>query len=129
VQIPDKLYFKIGEVARIAGVKPYVVRYWETEFGALRPEKTRSGQRLYKRHDVQKLLDIKRLLREEGYTIAGARRRLRGEAVEEQRPGAGGPSGPRPVGGSGAVIEQVRREVRDLLAIVDADGRDADGEE
>jgi DNA-binding transcriptional MerR regulator len=114
VQVPDKLYFKIGEVARIAGVKPYVVRYWESEFGALRPEKSSTGQRLYRRQDVQKLLDIKRLLHQEGYTIAGARKRLREEAGEvEATPAV-----------DAAWIERVRREVRELMAIVDADGRD-----
>ena len=117
MQLPDKLYFKIGEVARIAGVKPYVVRYWESEFGALRPEKSSAGQRLYRRQDVQKLLDIKRLLHQEGYTIAGARKRLREE---------GGPGTSVAVGDPGWV-DRVRREVRDLIAIVDSGGRDGEG--
>jgi DNA-binding transcriptional MerR regulator len=77
VELPDKLYFKIGEVARLVGVKPYVLRYWETEFSILRPGKTRSRHRLYRRKDVETLLEIRRLLYAERYTIEGAKRRLR----------------------------------------------------
>ena len=73
----DKLYFKIGEVAKIVGVKPYVLRYWETEFSVVRPGKTRSSHRLYRRRDVETLLEIRRLLYGERYTIEGAKRRLR----------------------------------------------------
>ncbi len=77
VEFPNKLYFRIGEVAKIIGVKPYVLRYWETEFPILKPGKTPSRHRLYRRRDVETLLDIKRLLYEEGFTIAGAKRRLK----------------------------------------------------
>ena len=77
VELPGKLYFKIGEVARLVGVKPYVLRYWETEFSILRPGKTRSKHRLYRRKDVETLLEIRRLLHAERYTIEGAKRRLR----------------------------------------------------
>jgi DNA-binding transcriptional MerR regulator len=76
-ELPDKLYFKIGEVAKLVGVKPYVLRYWETEFSILRPGKTRSKHRLYRRKDVETLLEIRRLLYTERYTIEGAKRRLR----------------------------------------------------
>jgi len=76
-ELPDKLYFKIGEVAKLVGVKPYVLRYWETEFSVVRPEKTHSRHRLYRRKDVETLLEIRRLLHDERYTIAGAKRRLR----------------------------------------------------
>jgi DNA-binding transcriptional MerR regulator len=76
-ELPDKLYFKIGEVARLVGVKPYVLRYWETEFSVVRPGKTRSRHRLYRRKDVETLLEIRRLLYAERYTIEGAKRRLR----------------------------------------------------
>ena len=75
--LPDKLYFKIGEVARLVGVKPYVLRYWETEFSVVRPGKTRSKHRLYRRKDVELLFEIRRLLYVERYTIEGAKRRLR----------------------------------------------------
>ncbi len=80
VQIPDKLYFKIGEVAELAGVKPHVLRYWETEFGAFRPGKSRSQQRKYTRKDVELVLRLKDLLHNQGYTIAGARKKLREDA-------------------------------------------------
>lgn len=76
-QIPDKLYFRIGEVSDIVGVKPYVLRYWESEFGDINPTKSKSGQRLYKRRDVELLMAIKRLLYEERFTINGARKRLK----------------------------------------------------
>src|SRR5260370_21109873 len=75
-EIPEKQYFKIGEVAKIAGVEPYVLRYWETEFRTIRPEKTRSNQRLYRRRAVETVLKIKELLYAQGYRIEGARRRL-----------------------------------------------------
>jgi len=74
--IPDKNYFRIGEVSKILGVEPYVVRYWESEFKAVRPARTRSDQRLYKRKDVEQLLTIKNLLYKEMFTIAGARKKL-----------------------------------------------------
>lgn len=73
----DKLYFKIGEVAEIVGVAPHVLRYWETEFSAIKPQKSRTQQRVYRRRDVATLLRIKRLLYEERFTIAGARKQLR----------------------------------------------------
>ncbi|MCZ6548816.1 MAG: MerR family transcriptional regulator [Deltaproteobacteria bacterium] len=76
-RIPDKLYFKIGEESNIVGVKPYVLRYWETEFDQLRPGKAPSRHRLYKKKDVELLLNIKRLLYSEGYTIEGARKKLK----------------------------------------------------
>src|SRR6185295_18373201 len=81
-EIPDKAYFKIGEVAELAGVEPYVLRYWETEFKTIRPEKTRSNQRMYRRRDVETVLSIKRLLYDEGYRIDGAKRKLRELAGE-----------------------------------------------
>jgi DNA-binding transcriptional MerR regulator len=74
--IPDRLYFKIGDVARICGVETYVLRFWETQFPQLKPNKSGTGQRLYRRHDVELALKIKRLVREEGYTLAGARQVL-----------------------------------------------------
>ena len=75
-EIPNKLYFRIGDVSRIAGVKPYVLRYWETEFPAIGPKKSGSNHRLYRRKDVELILDIKRLLYQERYTIEGARKHL-----------------------------------------------------
>ncbi len=78
-EIPDKLFFKIGEVCEILGVQAHVLRYWETEFPMLQPQKNRSGQRSYRRRDVEMALRIKQLLYDEGFTIAGAKRKLSGE--------------------------------------------------
>jgi len=75
-EIPDKLYFKIGEVSDILGVEPYVLRYWETEFAQLAPKKSGAGHRLYRRKDVELLLRIKHLLYDERFTIEGARQTL-----------------------------------------------------
>src|SRR6202140_241443 len=75
-EIPDKLYFRIGDVARLAGIKPYVLRVWETEFPGLGPKKSGTGHRLYRRKEVELVLEIKRLLYEKRFTIEGARRFL-----------------------------------------------------
>ncbi|MBI2087465.1 MAG: MerR family transcriptional regulator [Deltaproteobacteria bacterium] len=85
VRLPEKLYFKIGEASRIVGVKPYVLRYWETEFDLLKPGKAPSRHRLYRKKDVELLLEIKRLLYAEGYTIEGARKKLKEAKKEERR--------------------------------------------
>lgn len=74
--IPDRLYFKIGDVARLAGLESYVLRFWESQFPQLKPNKSGTGQRLYRRRDVELVLDIKRLVHGEGYTLAGARQAL-----------------------------------------------------
>jgi DNA-binding transcriptional MerR regulator len=107
--IPDKQYFKIGEVAQIVGVEPYVLRYWETEFKSIRPEKSRSKQRLYRKRDVETALQIKRLLYDEGFRIDGAKRRLRELAGEEPSPALR------------AMLAEVRRALDDLDKIVDED--------
>src|SRR5436190_16552091 len=77
--IPEKLFFKIGEVCELAGVQAHVLRYWESEFPSLAPQKNRAGQRTYRRKDVEMALRIKELLYGEGFTIAGAKRKLIGE--------------------------------------------------
>jgi DNA-binding transcriptional MerR regulator len=74
--IPKKLYYKIGEVCEIVGVEAYVLRYWETEFPALSPPKSKTGQRIYRPKDIELLMQIRKLLYEDGFTIAGARKRL-----------------------------------------------------
>jgi DNA-binding transcriptional MerR regulator len=87
--LPDKQFFKIGEAAEIVGVKAHVLRYWESEFPSIRPLKTRGAHRMYRRADVEMLCVIHKLLHQEGYTIAGARKRvreLRGEEAIEQAP-------------------------------------------
>lgn len=88
-EIPDKLYFRIGDVSRLIGVRPYVLRYWESEFPALAPRKSGAGQRLYRRKEVELLLEIKQLLYEKRFTIEGARQYLETRARNgrrEQRP-------------------------------------------
>ena len=84
---PVKLYYRIGEVAEAVGVQPHVLRYWESEFGSIRPQKSSKGQRVYSHKDLEKLLRVKELLHAQGYTIAGAKKKLRQgpEAAERQR--------------------------------------------
>ncbi|MGA2144138.1 MAG: MerR family transcriptional regulator [Bryobacteraceae bacterium] len=84
-EIPDKLYFKIGEVSDLLGVEPYVLRYWETEFTVLSPKKSGTGHRLYRRKDVELLLRIKHLLYEKRFTIEGARQSLLDSRGMKQR--------------------------------------------
>src|SRR5436189_4751757 len=79
VAIPEKLFFKIGEVCQLAGVQAHVLRYWESEFPTLAPQKNRAGQRVYRKRDVEMALRIKELLYEDQYTIAGAKKRLTNE--------------------------------------------------
>ncbi|WKZ32062.1 MAG: MerR family transcriptional regulator [Thermodesulfobacteriota bacterium] len=76
-QIPEKLYFKIGEVASITKVKPYVLRYWESEFRIISPKKSLTKQRVYSRRDIELILDIKRLLYKEGFTLEGAKKKVK----------------------------------------------------
>lgn len=83
--IPEKLYYKIGEVSQITGVEPYILRYWEAEFKIVTPGRTNSRQRLYRRKDLDLILRIKRLLYEERYTIAGAKKKLQRERAERER--------------------------------------------
>jgi DNA-binding transcriptional MerR regulator len=133
-EIPDKLYFRIGEVARLAGIKPYVLRFWETEFPALDPKKSGTGHRLYRRKEVQLVLEIKRLLYEKRYTIEGARKFL------DTRSKNGDPAAPAPASVSkrsagkqaspGAqtqagffdvpspLLETVRKELREIVDLL-----------
>jgi DNA-binding transcriptional MerR regulator len=118
--LPDKLYFKIGEVAKIVGVKPYVLRYWETEFSVIRPGKTRSQHRLYRRRDVEALLEIKRLLHNERYTIEGAKRRLKSLAkatapAAEARPQLSLPLGERTYRNA---LVRIRRDLQALYELL-----------
>jgi DNA-binding transcriptional MerR regulator len=92
--IPDKVYFRIGEVSDLVGVEPHVLRYWESEFSVIRPRRAKSNQRLYRRQDVENLLLVKTLLHQQGYTISGARKFLKspgtveGVADQEENEGA-----------------------------------------
>ena len=85
-EIPNKRYFKIGEVSALAGVEPYVLRYWETEFPSIKPVRAPTGQRLYRKRDVEAVLKIKYLLYEKGFTIAGARKELQTTSKTRQQP-------------------------------------------
>lgn len=106
VHIPDdKRYFRIGEASRIVGVQPYVLRYWESEFPQVRPQRADSNQRTYQKRDLEIILEIRRLLYEEKMTIEGARRRLREEKAKE---GAK----------EGLALEQIRRELREVLEML-----------
>jgi DNA-binding transcriptional MerR regulator len=120
-EIPDKLYFRIGDVARLAAVKPYVLRYWETEFPAISPKKTATGHRLYRRKDVELILEIKHLLYEKRFTIEGARKaiesRVKAKAAEKQ---VAHPAMQSQLFAPGAAdLDFVRRELRSILSLLD----------
>jgi len=120
-EIPDKLYFRIGEVARLCSVAPYVLRFWESEFTQLKPNKSGTGQRLYRRRDVEMALRVKRLLYDEGYTIAGARQAIQAETRSKR--GGGQPELPLPqqqqtVQRTEARLHKVRKELREILGLL-----------
>lgn len=124
-KIPDKLYFKLTEVLKLAAVQPYVLKYWETEFPQLATGKQESGQRVYTRQDLDIVLRIKKLLYEDGYTISGAKKQLEGEAGSE--PQAAPPTAPpeqaappenipEPVASTGGVEVKYKTVLEDTLA-------------
>ncbi len=116
-QLPDKLFFKIGEVADIVGVKPHALRYWETEFPALRPKKTRGAHRQYSRKDVELAMLIRQLLHDEGYTIPGARKRIR-DLGRHQRSSPPEPRAQREVA-LRAELLGLRQQLAELLTRLD----------
>lgn len=118
-QLPDKLFFKIGEVADIVGVKAHALRYWETEFPALRPKKTRGAHRQYSRKDVELAMLIRQLLHDEGYTIPGARKRIR-ELGRHQRSSPPEPRAAREVA-LRAELLGLREQLSDFLAQLSTD--------
>ncbi|HTM52009.1 MAG TPA: MerR family transcriptional regulator [Bryobacteraceae bacterium] len=113
--IPDKLYFRIGEVSDLVGVEPYVLRYWETEFPAVGPKKSDTGHRMYRRREVELLLKIKHLLYEKKYTIEGARQFLNSEPKGKRK---------RPVKSqqaelfAGDALPEIRKELAAILALL-----------
>jgi DNA-binding transcriptional MerR regulator len=111
---PVKLYYRIGEVAGIVGVEPHVLRYWETEFRSIRPQKSRKGQRIYSRRDVDRLLKVKDLLYTHGFTIAGARKKLREVGAEPPTEGES-----RAVGVARTALFDLRREIESMLAEIE----------
>jgi DNA-binding transcriptional MerR regulator len=122
-QLPDRLFFKIGDVATIVGVKPHVLRYWETEFPALRPMKTRGSHRVYRRKDVELAMLVKQMLQEEGLTIVGAKRRLR-EMRRDQVQNEAEPAQTQQVATQQVNLRAdmlaLRRELQALLKTLDA---------
>jgi DNA-binding transcriptional MerR regulator len=129
-QIPNKLFFKIGEVCEITDTQPYVLRYWESEFAALAPAKNSSGQRIYRRRDIETVLRIKQLLYEEGFTIAGAKKRLEAEMAGRvetpQEPQAAAPVAAAHAGSGDdrtrAALLEVREGLREMLTLLNRDG-------
>ena len=119
-KIPNKLFFKIGEVCELTDTQPYVLRYWESEFAALAPAKNNSGQRIYRRRDIETILRIKSLLYEEGFTIAGAKKKLEQELKDD---GTKAPTpNTRPVADqdpAGASLQLIKDGLRDILQILD----------
>jgi DNA-binding transcriptional MerR regulator len=132
-QIPNKLFFKIGEVCELTDTQPYVLRYWESEFPALAPAKNSSGQRIYRRRDIETILRIKQLLYDEGFTIAGAKKRLEVElSGRADTPGAPVPSATPPAGTVGTppggdptrqALREVRDQLREILTLLDRNDR------
>jgi DNA-binding transcriptional MerR regulator len=115
ILIPEKLYFRIGEVARLCRLPAYVLRFWETEFPQLKPVKSSTGQRMYRRRDVENVVRIKQLLYEEGYTIAGARQHLRDEGKGDKKQVA------LPfMTGSHTNLRQIRQGLQEILTILAA---------
>src|SRR5580692_4001435 len=113
VLIPEKLYFRIGEVSRLCQLPAYVLRFWETEFPQLKPVKSSTGQRMYRRKDVESVLRIKRLLYEEGFTISGARQHMRAETKSDR----GQAAIPFPTQSS-AEMQRIRQGLREILNLL-----------
>jgi DNA-binding transcriptional MerR regulator len=120
--VPVKLYYRIGEVSEIVGVEPHVLRYWETEFRSIRPQKSRKGQRIYSRRDVDKLLKVKELLYSHGFTIAGARKRLREGGAEPEQAVVAPAEVQRPGAPLRAALGEIRRDIVALLAEFESSG-------
>jgi len=117
IEIPERLYFRIGDVAELLGVRPHVLRYWESEFPIIAPQKSATGQRVYRRSDVETLVMIKHLLHEERYSIEGARKRIR----ELRKEGALRSFKQEAVAGKQEILsgkhEAVLEKTRDLAAL------------
>jgi DNA-binding transcriptional MerR regulator len=111
--LPDKLFYKIGEVSKIMGVEPYVLRYWEVEFPFVKPRKNKSGQRVYIKRDVELLIQIKRLLYNERYTIEGVRKRLGNTHIHPVDPNSEMETSE--VRNPSKVIEHVKKRLREIL--------------
>jgi DNA-binding transcriptional MerR regulator len=119
-EIPDKLYFRIGDVSRLAAIKPYVLRYWETEFPAIAPKKSGTGQRLYRRKDVELILEIKHLLYEKRFTIEGARKAIESRAKPAPQPKRAAKNSHQTTlfGSPAPDLTSIRQELEDILALL-----------
>jgi DNA-binding transcriptional MerR regulator len=117
-EIPDKLYFRIGEVAKLAGIKPYVLRFWESEFSGLGPKKSGTGHRLYRRKDVELVLEIKRLLYEKRFTIEGARKVLESKPKREGAKSAPARRQGELFSATATLYQDVRRELKQILELL-----------
>jgi len=124
MEIPKKHYYKIGEVCSLTDTQPYVLRFWESEFPQLAPNKSRTGQRIYRSRDVQLILEIKKLLYEEGYTIAGARKKL---GMDSDSPREADSAADSTLSQEALVLLEAQEEVRtslgDILTLMDATDR------
>ncbi len=117
--IPNKLYFRIGEVAQLAGIKPYVLRFWETEFPALGPKKSGTGHRLYRRKDVELVLEIMRLLYEKRFTIEGARKFLGSRSKSSEAKTAATPRKQRELfDNASQQLAEIRKELTEILQVL-----------
>lgn len=119
-EIPDKLFYKIGEVCKLAGIEAYTLRYWETEFPFLSPRKSRSGQRVYTREDAALVLDIRDLLYKEGYTLEGVRKRF---ASRRKAPAADYAAVATTGEVSDTVLGMIKRELEAIAALMDGNKR------
>ncbi len=118
IVIPDKLFFRIGDVAKIAGLPTYVLRFWETEFPHLKPTKASSGQRVYRRKDVENVLQIRKLLHEEGYTIAGARQWLKDQEKRKDKNQSALPFLVPSGNGHAPKLKAIRHELEQILGLL-----------
>lgn len=118
-EIPDKLYFRIGEVAKLAGIKPYVLRFWESEFSGLGPKKSGTGHRLYRRKDVELVLEIKRLLYEKRFTIEGARKVLESKPKRTGQKAIGRRDQGELFSTGSELLQEVRRELTGILRLME----------
>jgi DNA-binding transcriptional MerR regulator len=117
-QIPDKMYFRIGEASRLVGVAPYVLRFWESEFPAVSPKKSGRGHRLYRRKDVELFLEIKHLLYEKRFTIEGARKSFKSMGKQPARRAAREASQTRLFDSSPPALEKIRKELVEILRLL-----------
>jgi DNA-binding transcriptional MerR regulator len=119
VIIPNKQYFKIGEVSSLTQLETYVLRYWETEFKSIRPVRMGSNQRLYRRKDVETILEIKKLLYEEGFTIAGAKKKIiQNHRVEKESPVPKGEPSVPPSDSLRDLLQVVRKELTEIQQVL-----------